>query len=67
MNTPQVLDANGNPILVSAILTYKFINSKRALLNVANPYEYVTQQATTVLKQVWRVSHGPAYMLPQVL
>ena len=49
----KVLDGNGNPIIVSAILTYKFVNSKRALLNVADAHAYVIQQGTAVLKQVW--------------
>lgn len=48
----KVLDGNGNPIIVSAILTYKFVNSKRALLNVADAHAYVIQQGTAVLKQV---------------
>ncbi|KNC78220.1 hypothetical protein SARC_09347 [Sphaeroforma arctica JP610] len=48
----KVLDGNGNPIIVSAILTYRFVDSKKALLNVLSPNEYVMTQASATLKQI---------------
>eukprot|EP01134_Creolimax_fragrantissima_P008538 CFRG8538T1 len=48
----KVIDGNGNPIVVSAILTYRFVDSKRALLNVQYPTEFVMTQASAILKQV---------------
>lgn len=54
INIPKlrVTDAAGSPVEVSAILTFRFTDPKKALLNVANPVTYVTQQAAIVLKRV---------------
>jgi len=48
----RVSDATGNPLIVSAVLTYRFTNARAALLNVMSPEQFVVQQATSALKAV---------------
>lgn len=48
----KILDKNGNPLLVSAIIVYHVVNTKRAAIDVANAYQFVSLQATAVLKQI---------------
>jgi regulator of protease activity HflC (stomatin/prohibitin superfamily) len=48
----KITDSSGNPIIVSAVVTYRFTNPQAALLNVQNPVRFVNTQATTTLKQV---------------
>jgi len=50
--TQKITDVSGNPILVSAVITYRFNNPTYALLNVQNPQTYVMTQAQAALKQV---------------
>lgn len=50
--TTKITDSTGNPLMVSAVLNYRFTDAKAALLNVQNPMVYVNQQAQAVLKQV---------------
>lgn len=47
-----VVDVNGTPLEVSAVITYYFANSVRAALAVENPSAYVITQASAVMKQV---------------
>merc|ERR1712054_374778 len=49
--TSKIADANGNPVLVSAILNYRVVDSKKALLNVEYHEKYVNTNAQAVLKQ----------------
>jgi len=48
----KVADANGNPLDVSAVVTFYFENSIRAALAVQNPVNFVRTQAAIVMKQV---------------
>lgn len=48
----KILDKNGNPLLVSAIIVYHVVNTKRAAIDVQNAYQFVSLQATAVLKQI---------------
>lgn len=48
----KVADANGNPLDVSAVVTFYFENPIRAALATQGPVEFVRSQATAVLKQV---------------
>ena len=47
-----VADGNGNPIIVSGIVTFAFSDSKKVGLEVADAHEFVRTQAMAVLKQV---------------
>ncbi|HLF92925.1 MAG TPA: SPFH domain-containing protein [Planctomycetota bacterium] len=47
-----VADGNGNPIIVSGIVTFAFSDSRKAGLEVENAHEFVRTQAMAVLKQV---------------
>lgn len=48
----KVADGNGNPLLVSGVVTYKVEDSAKALLNVEDVYSFVRNQALAVLKRV---------------
>lgn len=52
LNTQRVLDKAGNPVVVSAVLTYRFIDAGKALLNVESPGAFVETQAAAVVKDV---------------
>merc|ERR1712159_902712 len=47
----KIADRNGNPVMVSAILNYRVVNSKKALLNVESYGHYINTNAQAVLKQ----------------
>jgi len=47
----KVADSVGNPVLVSAILNYRVVDAKKALLHVENRAQYVSTNAQAVLKQ----------------
>lgn len=48
----KVADLHGNPLNVSAVITYCIENPVRAALAVENPHVFVQTSATAVLKQV---------------
>jgi len=50
--TSKVADAVGNPVMVSAILNYRVVDAKRALLHVENRVQYINTNAQAVLKQI---------------
>lgn len=54
MNLPEskVTDSLGSPVLVSAILNYRVTDAKKAIFAVENYTNFVTLNATAVLKQV---------------
>lgn len=47
-----VVDKNGNPIHISAIVVYKITHSMRAALDVDNPHRFLSDQAGAVIKRV---------------
>ena len=47
-----VADGNGNPIVVAAVVTFRFVDTKRAALDVEDAPTFVRTQAMAVLKQV---------------
>lgn len=49
--TSKIADAVGNPVMVSAILNYRVVDAKKALLHVENREQYVNTNAQAVLKQ----------------
>jgi hypothetical protein len=48
----KILDKNGNPLLVSAIIVYHIVNTKRAALDVKDSAQFVRLQAMAVLKRI---------------
>lgn len=51
-NSLKVADRDGNPVMVSGVVSFRVINSKAAALDVQNHSNFVHTQAQTVLKQV---------------
>ncbi len=47
-----VADGNGNPIIISGIVTFVFHDTKKATLEVEEPIRFVHSQAQAVLKQI---------------
>lgn len=47
-----VVDRNGNPIHISAVVVYKITESKKAALDVEDPHRFLTDQAGAVIKRV---------------
>lgn len=47
-----VADGNGNPIVVAGVVTYRFVDTKKAALEVENATDFVKTQALAVLKQL---------------
>ena len=60
--TNQVADSNGNPLVVSAVITFKVVSPSKAALDVPDYVEYLRNQGLTVMKRV--VSMHP-YEAPQ--
>lgn len=48
----KTADANGNPLLVSGIVSWAVVDARRAALDVAEPRRFVADQAPAVLKRV---------------
>lgn len=48
----KVVDTTGVPIVVSAVLVYRVVDAKRALLNIDNVNRFVQSQASAALKLV---------------
>jgi regulator of protease activity HflC (stomatin/prohibitin superfamily) len=48
----KVADATGSPVVVSAVINYRVVDSKKALLNVTNLKSYCNMNAQAVLKQI---------------
>jgi regulator of protease activity HflC (stomatin/prohibitin superfamily) len=48
----KVVDGNGNPLLVSGIVVYHIVNTKRATIDMRNADQYVSNQARAVMRQV---------------
>jgi len=48
----KIIDRNGNPLLVSAVVSYRFTDALSALLQVDNAHRFVADQSTAALKLV---------------
>lgn len=46
-----VVDSNGNPLIISAVIVYRVANAKRAVLDVEDSRIFVRNQAEAALKQ----------------
>jgi len=51
-NSLKVADRDGNPVMVSGVVSFRIINSQAAALDVQNAQSFVHTQAQTVLKQI---------------
>lgn len=47
-----VADGNGNPIVIAAVVTYRYVDSKKVALDIEDAHGFVKTQAMAVLKQV---------------
>jgi len=59
--TTKVVDKNGNPLLISGIVVYRFVNTKRCAIDVQDAAFFVSNQAQAVMKQI--VSQYPYEIL----
>jgi len=50
--TTKVVDKNGNPLIISGIVVYQFVNSKKCAIDVENAPHFVANQAQAVMKQI---------------
>lgn len=48
----KITDCNGNPLMVSAILNYRVVDTMKACLNVNDYKSYVSNQAQTIMKRI---------------
>lgn len=47
-----VADGNGNPIVIAAVVTYRYVDAKKVALEIEDAHGFVRTQAMAVLKQV---------------
>ncbi len=52
VNTATVVERNGNPILISAVVVYRVEDTRRAALDVENFRRFIEDQAGAVIKRV---------------
>eukprot|EP00824_Muranothrix_gubernata_P025341 TRINITY_DN808_c0_g2_i1.p1 TRINITY_DN808_c0_g2~~TRINITY_DN808_c0_g2_i1.p1 ORF type:complete len:291 (+),score=55.98 TRINITY_DN808_c0_g2_i1:71-874(+) len=52
LKTVKVTDSNGNPCILSAIITFRVVNSVRAILDVEDYESFVIAQGLATLKRV---------------
>lgn len=48
----KVVDKNGNPLLISGIVVYHFVNTKKCTLDIENAHHFIINQAQAVMKQI---------------
>jgi len=48
----KVVDKNGNPLQISGIVVYNFVNTKRATIDMQDANLFVLNQAQAVMKQI---------------
>ncbi|PRP83791.1 hypothetical protein PROFUN_08989 [Planoprotostelium fungivorum] len=48
----KIVDRNGSPLIISGIVVFQFINSKRAALDIQNALSFVRDQSQAVMKQI---------------
>ena len=50
--TTTVVEMNGNPVEISAVVVYRIADTFRAAINVESPYRFIEDQAGAVIKRV---------------
>ena len=48
----QVVDSNGNPIIISAIVNYKIADPAKYIVFILGDYGYIVNQAEAVIKRI---------------
>mmetsp|Transcript_42626 Transcript_42626/g.84739 ORF Transcript_42626/g.84739 Transcript_42626/m.84739 type:complete len:294 (-) Transcript_42626:294-1175(-) len=48
----KIVDARGNPVIMSGVVTYALVSAKRASLDVDDPVNFIRLQATAAMKQI---------------
>jgi len=48
----KVIDKNGNPLQISGIVVYQYVNTKRCTIDIENAPHFVINQAQAVMKQI---------------
>jgi regulator of protease activity HflC (stomatin/prohibitin superfamily) len=52
LKSVKVADARANPLIISGIVTYQVVESRKATLDVKNVHSYIENQGLAVLKRV---------------
>lgn len=52
ISSSTVVDFNGNPINISAIIVYKIEDSNKAAIDVVDPHKFIEDQAGAIIKRV---------------
>jgi hypothetical protein len=52
LDTSRVVDKNGNPLIVSGVVTYLVRNSKMAMIDISDYSEFLRNQALAVMKAI---------------
>ncbi|MEC7545389.1 MAG: hypothetical protein CSH37_04760 [Thalassolituus sp.] len=52
VSSSTVVDLNGNPINISAILVYRIDDTRKAAIDVASPHKFIEDQASAIIKRV---------------
>ena len=52
IKTSTVVDKNGNPVLISAVIVYRVVDSKKAAIDVDNHHKFINDQASAVVKGI---------------
>eukprot|EP00039_Didymoeca_costata_P016443 m.296748 g.296748 ORF g.296748 m.296748 type:complete len:296 (-) comp16393_c7_seq1:1561-2448(-) len=52
LKNTKIIEKSGTPIIVGAVVTYRIVNAKRAVLDVQSYKKFIQDKAITVLKQV---------------
>lgn len=51
-----IVDVNGSPLVISAVLIYNFVDTMKAALSVDRADDFIRTQAEAVLKQVQKLN-----------
>jgi len=48
----KVIDKNGNPIIISAVVNYNVVNPEKFVVNIGSDYSYIHNQAEAAIKRI---------------
>lgn len=52
VSSSTVVDSNGNPIQISAIVVYRVSDTRKAAIDVVSPHKFIEDQAGAIIKRV---------------
>ncbi|MCB1121260.1 MAG: SPFH domain-containing protein [Verrucomicrobiae bacterium] len=52
IKTSTVVDRNGNPVTISAVIVYRVVDSKKAAIDVHDHHKFISDQASAVVKGI---------------